>query len=144
MLYGANKMTKQNEALKMAIKALLTGHHHKELCDEAVHACKEALAECEQAEPVLFIDQGGLDGHATWAQPNACQDTDIPLYTYPTPNQLPIPTIAKGRDEIYYAWRKYWAWGIPSKDGEAVFNANADGFQAGWLACEKWIKEQTK
>ena len=50
-------------------------------------------------------------------------------------------SIADGRDEIYYAWRKYWAWGIPSKDGEAVFNANGDGFQAGWLACEKWMKD---
>ncbi len=35
-------MTK-DEALKMAIKALLTGHHHTDLCNEAVNACKEAL-----------------------------------------------------------------------------------------------------
>jgi len=51
-------------------------------------------------------------------------------------------SIATGRDEIYYAWRKHWGYGIPSKHGEAVFNANGDGFQAGWLACEKWIKEK--
>ena len=34
-------------------------------------------------EPVLYIDEGGLDGHATWAQATRCQDTDIPLYTHP-------------------------------------------------------------
>ena len=34
-------------------------------------------------EPVLYIDGGGLDGHATWAQATRCQDTDIPLYTHP-------------------------------------------------------------
>jgi hypothetical protein len=37
-------MTK-DEALKMAIKALLTGHHHIDLCNEAIKACKEALAD---------------------------------------------------------------------------------------------------
>jgi hypothetical protein len=56
--------------------------------------------------------------------------------------ELKPSNIAKARDEIYYAWRKYWAWGIPSKDGEAVFNANGDGFQAGWLACEEWINKE--
>jgi hypothetical protein len=35
-------MTK-DKALKMAIKALLTGHHHIDLCNEAINACKEAL-----------------------------------------------------------------------------------------------------
>jgi hypothetical protein len=56
--------------------------------------------------------------------------------------ELNPANIAKARDEIYYAWRKYWAWGIPSKDGEAVFNANGDGFLAGWLACEQALKEK--
>jgi len=56
--------------------------------------------------------------------------------------ELKPANIAKARDEIYYAWRKYWAWGIPSKDGEAVFNANGDGFLAGWLACEQALKEK--
>jgi len=36
-------MTNKDEALKMAIKALLTGHHHIDLCNEAINACKEAL-----------------------------------------------------------------------------------------------------
>jgi hypothetical protein len=58
------------------------------------------------------------------------------------PIELKPANIAKARDEIYYAWRKYWAWGIPSKDGEAVFNANGDGFLAGWLACEEWINKE--
>ena len=34
-------------------------------------------------EPVLYIDEGGLDGHATWAQATRCQATDIALYTHP-------------------------------------------------------------
>jgi hypothetical protein len=34
-------------------------------------------------EPVLYIDQNGLDGHATWAQATRCQDSDIALYTHP-------------------------------------------------------------
>ena len=34
-------------------------------------------------EPVLYIDQDGLDGHATWAQATRCQDSDIALYTHP-------------------------------------------------------------
>jgi hypothetical protein len=53
-----------------------------------------------------------------------------------------IPNIADDRDEIYYAWRKSWAWGIPSKEGEECFNAHGRGFQEGWRACEKWIKEK--
>jgi hypothetical protein len=44
-------------------------------------ACQDALAETQ--EPVLYIDGGGLDGHATWAQAIRCQDTDIALYTTP-------------------------------------------------------------
>ena len=43
---------------------------------------KKALEQPAQ-EPVLYIDQSGLDGHATWAQAIACQDTDIALYTHP-------------------------------------------------------------
>jgi hypothetical protein len=42
-------MTK-DEALKMAIKALLTGHHHIDLCNEAINACKEALEQPTVAE----------------------------------------------------------------------------------------------
>ena len=43
------------------------------------------IKELEQPtqEPVLYIDGGGLDGHATWAQAIRCQDTDIALYTKP-------------------------------------------------------------
>jgi hypothetical protein len=44
------------EALKMAIKALLTGHHHTDLCNEALNACKEAL-EQPAKEPVAWIKQ---------------------------------------------------------------------------------------
>jgi hypothetical protein len=43
-------MTK-DEALKMAIKALLTGHHHIDLCNEAINACKEALEQPAQEQP---------------------------------------------------------------------------------------------
>ena len=49
---------------------------------KALQACKDALAETQ--EPVLYIDGGGLDGHATWAQAIRCQDTDIALYTTPS------------------------------------------------------------
>ena len=52
-----------------------------------------------------------------------------------------IPNIAEDRDEIYYAWRKSWAWGIPVKGGEEVFNAHGKGFQEGWRAAEQWIKD---
>ena len=55
-----------------------------------------------------------------------------------------IPDIADDRDEIYYAWRKTWAWGIPSKKGEERFIAHGKGFQEGWRACEKWIEDQNK
>jgi hypothetical protein len=44
-------MTK-DEALKMAIEALLTGHHHIDLCNEAINACKEAL----EPEPMTTTD----------------------------------------------------------------------------------------
>jgi hypothetical protein len=73
-------MTKQTEALRMAIEWLdnqqlgYSGHSVRK-------ACQEALAETQ--EPVLYIDGGGLDGHATWAQAIRCQDTDIALYTTP-------------------------------------------------------------
>jgi hypothetical protein len=70
-------MTK-DEALKMAIEALLYGTDHT----KAVKVCKEALEQPKQ-EPVLYIDQDGLDGHATWAQATRCQDSDIALYTHP-------------------------------------------------------------
>ncbi len=46
----------KDEALKMAIKALLTGHHHTDLCNEAINACKEALEQPTQ-EPVAWIKQ---------------------------------------------------------------------------------------
>jgi len=55
-----------------------------------------------------------------------------------------IPDIADDRDEIYYAWRKSWAWGIPSKQGEERFIAHGKGFQEGWRAAEKWIEDQNK
>jgi hypothetical protein len=56
-----------------------------------------------------------------------------PLAEQPAPIiELKPANIAKAR----------WAWGIPSKDGEAVFNANGDGFLAGWLACEEWINKE--
>ena len=82
-------MTKQTEALKMAIEALETAEIQSEydglskLIFEAINACKEALAEQPTQEPVLYIDQDGLDGHATWAQATRCQDSDIALYTHP-------------------------------------------------------------
>ena len=77
-------MTKQTRALQMAIEALI--YHTEqtrpiENTNKAIQACKEALAETQ--EPVLYIDGGGLDGHATWAQAIRCQDTDIELYTTP-------------------------------------------------------------
>ena len=81
-------MTKQTEALRMAIEALETAEIQSEydglsnLIFKSIQACKEALAETQ--EPVLYIDGGGLDGHATWAQAIRCQDTDIALYTTPS------------------------------------------------------------
>ena len=48
---------------------------------DAVYAQYQPKAETQ--EPVLYIDGGGLDGHATWAQATRCQDTDIALYTHP-------------------------------------------------------------
>lgn len=53
-----------------------------------------------------------------------------------------LPEIKDDRDEIYYAWRKAWAYGLPSKEGEATFLAHGKGFQEGWRAAEKWIKEK--
>ena len=53
-----------------------------------------------------------------------------------------IPNIAEDRDEIYYAWRKSWAWGIPVKNKEEIFNAHGKGFQEGWRAAEQWIKDR--
>lgn len=49
-----------------------------------------------------------------------------------------IPEIKDDRDEIYYAWRKSWAYTIPaSGEGEKIMNAHGVGFQEGWRACEK-------
>ena len=48
---------------------------------DAVYAQYQPKAETQ--EPVLYIDEGGLDGHATWAQATRCQATDIALYTHP-------------------------------------------------------------
>jgi hypothetical protein len=53
-----------------------------------------------------------------------------------------IPPIKDDRDEIYYAWRKSWAYGLPSKEGEKEFNAHGKGFQEGWRAAEQWIKDK--
>ena len=91
----------KDEALKMAIDALemsneLVSHglidfeqynitEDKDIYIKilsAIDACEEALEQPTQ-EPVLYIDEGGLDGHATWAQATRCQATDIALYTHP-------------------------------------------------------------
>jgi hypothetical protein len=93
--------------------------------DEALKMAIEAL---EMHVPHYIKDRG-------CEAIQACKEALEP------PVEFKPTNIAKARDEIYYAWRKYWAWGIPSKDGEAVFNANGDGFQAGWLACEEWINK---
>lgn len=53
-----------------------------------------------------------------------------------------IPNIKDDRDEIYNAWRKSWGYGIPSKQGEEVFNAHGRGFQEGWRAAEAWMKNK--
>ena len=53
-----------------------------------------------------------------------------------------IPNIKDDRDEIYNAWRKSWGYGIPSKQGEEVFNAHGRGFQEGWRAAEEWLKNK--
>jgi hypothetical protein len=110
-------MTKQTEALEMAINVLELYEEklNSSIAIEVIQICKEALAEqptnmvtvpldkledmqrkvksYEESfndvhlkstqEPVLYIDGGGLDGHATWAQAIRCQDTDIALYTHP-------------------------------------------------------------
>ena len=104
-------MTKQTEALRMAIAEIegwidhAYGHTPEECADnKTIQACKEALEqptnmvtipldkledmqrklkEQPTKEPVLYIDEGGLDGHATWAQATRCQATDIALYTHP-------------------------------------------------------------
>ncbi len=53
-----------------------------------------------------------------------------------------IPPIKDDRDEIYNAWRKSWAYGLPSKEGEEVFYAHGRGFQEGWRAAEKWLGDK--
>ena len=80
-------MTK-DEALKMAIEEIegwidyAYGHTPEECADnKTIMACKKALEQPTQ-EPVLYIDGGGLDGHAI-----CCQDTDIALYTHPKERQ---------------------------------------------------------
>lgn len=56
-----------------------------------------------------------------------------------------LPEMKDDRDEIYYAWRKSWAYAIPaSGEGEKIMNAHGAGFQEGWRACEKWIEKQSK
>ena len=50
-------------------------------------------------EPVLYIDQDGLDGHATWAQATRCQDSDIALYTHP-----PKEWQSLSDDEVHNIW----------------------------------------
>ena len=78
-----NKQTQ--EALKMAIKALLTGHHHTDLCNEAVNACKEALEQLAQ-EPVGFV-VGSENypcinvGYASIT--DSTLEVGTPLYTHP-------------------------------------------------------------
>ncbi len=114
-------MPTKDEALKMAIEALdkePQSMEDFEAKEKAINACKEALEQPPPKvepfdvwagtkpqlaqEPVLYIDQSGLDGHATWAQPNACQDTDIALYTHPHQWQgLTDDEIYKMADEAY-------------------------------------------
>ena len=76
----------------LVLKYNILDKNYKELCKEALQT--NALDEMQKVtekeyyqqpaqEPVLYIDQSGLDGHATWAQAIACQDTDIPLYAHP-------------------------------------------------------------
>jgi hypothetical protein len=99
-------MTKQTEALEMAIELTERFLEHDSISSsdyiDVRNACIKALeptvAELNDEylrdthveglnhptqEPVLYIDGGGLDGHATWAQAIRCQDTDIALYTHP-------------------------------------------------------------
>jgi hypothetical protein len=96
-------MTK-NEALRMAIEAMeLHGNQYPHMIKgyilDAIQACKEALAETQ--EPVLYIDGGGLDGHATWAQAIRCQATDIALYTHPAPQPPQEPVAWMHNGEVY-------------------------------------------
>ena len=119
---------------------------------EVVQAYKEALEQeertqrtmhCGTADAFIAMDD---DHKRRWfvqslRESKRRKELEDILEQPAQPIELKPANIAKERDEIYYAWRKYWAWGIPSKDGEAVFNANGDGFLAGWLACEEWINK---
>ena len=66
------------------------GLGHDENARQAIKQLAELTAKNKEMEakldqdPVLYIDGGGLDGHATWAQAIRCQDTDIALYTTPS------------------------------------------------------------
>jgi hypothetical protein len=51
-------LVSKDTALKMAIKALLTGHHHIDLCNEAINACKEALEQPNRFEGYTTIEIG--------------------------------------------------------------------------------------
>jgi hypothetical protein len=73
-------MNKTQEALKMAIEAFepeeSTWWSHTKM-SKAYKACKEALAECEQAEQVGKV----YNGNAYWA--GEVPENDTPLFTSP-------------------------------------------------------------
>lgn len=53
----------------------------------------------------------------------------------------PNPNANSERNEIYYAWRRYWGYGLPgTKQAEEDFNTHFAGFQEGWKACEQFKK----
>ena len=77
-------MSKQIEAFKMAIEAMLKEPQSMEdfeFKEKALNVCKEALAEAEKQEPVAWTD---LEGNFT-VSPNEKFWYPFPLYTHPAP-----------------------------------------------------------
>ena len=104
--------TQTQEALKMAIKGLLIGHHHKDLCDEAVNACKEALAECEQAEPVAWIkvEEGFARPAFRYKFSKDKKDGFTPLYTIPPDQTAEIERLKEREQKLVEAVNKLNDW----------------------------------
>ena len=78
---------RNNDGLRMQINELsakLDKARDGDCCTEGCIKCDARKILAETQEPVLYIDGGGLDGHATWAQAIRCQDTYIDLYTTPS------------------------------------------------------------
>ena len=108
-------MSKQIEALKLALEALEYWHVRDEFSTQtskAITAIREALAEqpAQQQEPVAWATQMGEYAHIHWGakRPEYPMVYEFPLYTSPPASKPWVGLTDEEVDECYYWKGRQW------------------------------------